>query len=115
MAGLFRIPVTGLVVLVSIGLALIGIWGVGATALASVAGLAGLALVMIGAVLACAALVARRTDAQDRRDSFALMAADSVPCFSTDGAGRIVLRNAAAELRFGTDARDLVEIGRAHV
>jgi two-component system cell cycle sensor histidine kinase/response regulator CckA len=37
------------------------------------------------------------------------MAADSAACFSTDAAGTILWRNAAAERAFGTDARGLVE------
>jgi two-component system cell cycle sensor histidine kinase/response regulator CckA len=108
-AGLVRMPLAGQGVILAIGVALIGLWALDVTALAQVAGLAGLALVMIAGVLAGLRCMAGIRDARDRRDSFSLMAADSTPCFSTDGSGRVVLRNVAAEMRFGTQARDLVE------
>jgi two-component system cell cycle sensor histidine kinase/response regulator CckA len=110
MAGLARIPVAGQLVLAALGSVLLGAWVAG---LGPVAGLAGLAILMATAVLAGLGWQARTSAAAERHDSFALMAADSAPCFSTDGAGRIILRNAAAELQFGVEPRGLAEeLGR---
>ncbi|MFM7333794.1 MAG: ATP-binding protein [Tabrizicola sp.] len=60
----------------------------------------------------CLALggLARLNQRQGRRDShlaFHLMADDPVPCFLTDAAGQLILRNQAAETRFGTDVQSL--------
>jgi two-component system cell cycle sensor histidine kinase/response regulator CckA len=71
--------------------------------------LAGLAILMASAVLAGLRWGATARAAEERRDSFALMAADSAPCFSTDGDGQIVLRNDAAVAQFGGEAEGLVQ------
>jgi two-component system, cell cycle sensor histidine kinase and response regulator CckA len=109
MAGLARMPVVGQLSLLAVGLVLIGVWAAGVQGLAPVAGLAGLSVLMASAVMAGLGWQTRRQAAEHRRDSFALMAADSAPCFSTDDDGQILLRNAAAEAEFGTEASGLVE------
>jgi two-component system cell cycle sensor histidine kinase/response regulator CckA len=109
MAGLARMPGTGLAVLLALGLAFLGIWASGVPGLGPVAGLAGLAILIATGVLAGLRWLAERRAADERRDSFALMGADSAPCFSTDGEGRIILRNSAAAARFGVAAKGVTE------
>lgn len=41
--------------------------------------------------------------------TFRLVADDAAACFSTDAAGHVILRNLAAETRFGTDSRSMIE------
>jgi two-component system cell cycle sensor histidine kinase/response regulator CckA len=112
-AGLARMPVVGVVALAVLGAVMLGVWGAdGADPGAdrgAVGGLAGLALLMVSAALAVLRWRARTIAGAERRDSFALMGADSAPCFSTDGEGRIVLRNAAAEMRYGVAPEGLVQ------
>ncbi len=113
MAVLGHLPVIGLVVLAAIGLVLLAVWAADYPVVGPVAGLAGLTVLIASAVLALLRVMARTAAVAERRDSFALMGADSAPCFSTDGEGRIVLRNAAAESRFGVAAQGVVEaLGR---
>ncbi len=109
MTKLAAVPVTGLWVLFGLGLALVGLWAFGLPILGPVAGLAGASLVMLAPLLAGLGVSTRREKSRFRHDSFALMADDAAPCFSTDVAGHILMRNAAAEARFGTGARSLVD------
>jgi two-component system cell cycle sensor histidine kinase/response regulator CckA len=102
-------PGTGLAVLLALGLAFLGIWAAGVPGLGPVAGLAGLAVLIATGVLAGLRWLAERRAADERLGSFALMGADSAPCFSTDGEGRTVLRNAAAAARFGVAAEGVAE------
>ncbi len=46
--------------------------------------------------------------------AFAFVADDPAACFMTDGSGRLILRNLAAETRFGPDARSLQEVLGRH-
>ncbi len=46
--------------------------------------------------------------------AFQLMADDPASCFMTDAGGRLILRNQAAETRFGADARSLQEVLGRH-
>ena len=108
-AGLARMPVMGQLVLFAIGMALIGIWATEVVGPASVAGLSGLAVLMVSALLAGLGWLAGRQKAEVLRNSFALMASDSAPCFLTDSDGIILARNAAAETHYGTASGGLAE------
>jgi two-component system cell cycle sensor histidine kinase/response regulator CckA len=109
LAGLARIQVPGQLALLAVGGVLLAVWATGYSWLAPVAGLAGSAILLVAGVLAVLGWQTRMRDRAYRQDSFSVMAADRAPCFSTDGEGRLILRNAAAEARFGSEARDLVE------
>jgi two-component system cell cycle sensor histidine kinase/response regulator CckA len=66
-------------------------------------------LVLLGLALG---LLIRGRQAQSRADrrghlAFSLMADDPAACFLTDAAGQVILRNRAAETRFGTDVHRL--------
>ena len=68
----------------------------------------------VGLVLSCLALglavrdwLARRQADRQGALAFLLMADDPAACFLTDAAGQVILRNQAAEARFGKDARSL--------
>ncbi len=108
MAGLTRRTVAGQLALFGAGLGLIGLWGAGLPGIGTIPGLAGLALLVIAALVTGMVLQDHRRGQGYRRDSFSLMASDSAACFSTDPEGQVLLRNAAAEARFGTGAPGLV-------
>ncbi|WP_240790452.1 PAS domain-containing sensor histidine kinase [Rhodobacter sp. SY28-1] len=54
--------------------------------------------------------IAARQGDRDSHLAFLLVADDPIPCFLTDSAGRMVLRNRAAETRFGADAHTLLAV-----
>lgn len=105
----FRQPVgtAGLAVLGLAGLGLVGLWSGGF--LVAEAGFAGLTLAMAAGLLAGLALMRRARDKTEQRRIFRLVADDAAACFSTDAQGHVILRNRAAEARFGSDARSLTE------
>lgn len=67
----------------------------------------GLVLVALALALAIRDRLAERTADRDSLRAFRLMADDPAACFITDAAGQLILRNQAAETRFGPDARSL--------
>lgn len=103
MAALARVPVTGQLGLAALGMACLAIWAAGVAGPGPAAGVAGLAILMAATVLAGLGWQQRARAAAERRDSLALVGANSAPCFLTDGEGRIVLRNSAA-----TDRKSVV-------
>jgi two-component system, cell cycle sensor histidine kinase and response regulator CckA len=96
--------------LVALAAAGIGV-GLLATTLSPDAGraaaLGGLALVMLAIGLTARMVLHGKRDNQQNLLAFSLMANDPAACFLTDDAGHMVLRNQAAETRFGSDARSL--------
>jgi two-component system, cell cycle sensor histidine kinase and response regulator CckA len=68
-----------------------------------------LALVLVALALTLAVrdwFLERQADRESLR-AFQLFADDPAPCFLSDAAGHLILRNQAAETRFGPDARSL--------
>jgi two-component system cell cycle sensor histidine kinase/response regulator CckA len=107
--GLTRMPAAGIAALAVIGGILSGAGMTGLAGLSPVARLGGLAVLVLAVMLALLRWRTGAAERAERRENLALMAADSAACFSTDAAGTILWRNAAAERAFGTDARGLVE------
>jgi two-component system cell cycle sensor histidine kinase/response regulator CckA len=102
-----EVPVKALLVLAGLGALLVA---------AGLAGLAGpkaaLSLAGLSVVLLAAALAALRLGARAHRDAeavrtFRLIADDPAPCLAADTSGRVILRNAAAEERFGAETTSL--------
>jgi two-component system cell cycle sensor histidine kinase/response regulator CckA len=73
------------------------------------AGFAGLTIVAAACLLGGLAATRRARDRQEQERTFRLVAHDTAACFSTDPAGRVVLRNRAAEERFGPDSTTMLE------
>ncbi len=67
----------------------------------------GLALLALTLALIAWNRISLRRAERDSHLAFHLMADDPVPCFLTDRAGQMILRNQAAETRFGADAHSL--------
>ena len=67
----------------------------------------GLVLLGLAAALALRATLSTRHRDRDSHLAFLMMADDPVPCFLTDAGGQMVLRNRAAEARFGTEVHAL--------
>ncbi len=93
-----------------------GLAGLGLVALAVAgpglwtgSGFAGLTLAAAAGLLGGLAATRRARDRQEQERTFRLVAHDTAACFSTDPEGRVVLRNRAAEDRFGPDSQSLVE------
>ena len=68
---------------------------------------AGLVLLTMVLVLVVSARMGTANSSPDSHLAFRLMADDPVPCFLTDSAGQMILRNVAAETRFGADVHSL--------
>ncbi len=104
----------GLAALALAGLALVGLGLAGLVSWPG-AGLAGMTLTIVAGLLG--GLVASR-HARDRAEQvriFRLVGDDAAACFSTDADGQLVLRNRAAEQRFGPDSRSMTEALLRHV
>jgi two-component system, cell cycle sensor histidine kinase and response regulator CckA len=67
----------------------------------------GLVLIALAVALAVRDRLAERRGDREALRAFRLMADDPAACFITDTAGHLILRNQAAETRFGSDARSL--------
>jgi two-component system, cell cycle sensor histidine kinase and response regulator CckA len=97
-------------VLVAAGLALIMLQSMGWTGESRALLLTGLTLVMTACLLLLALVAIRFLERRESLRAFRLMADDPAACFMTDSAGHMILRNAAGEARFGSDARSLLEV-----
>jgi len=94
--------------LAGVGLVLFGLAALGWFSLGPAASLVGLSLALAAAAVVLAALLdPGRTKAEEIR-IFSQLADDSAAWLSTDPEGHVILRNRAAEGRFGTDARSLL-------
>ena len=71
--------------------------------------IAGLALGLLAVGLAAPLIWRGGFAALEQRRTFQLVADDAAACFSTDPEGRVILRNRAAETRFGPDAQRLIQ------
>ncbi|MBA3910432.1 MAG: hybrid sensor histidine kinase/response regulator [Rhodobacter sp.] len=91
------------------GAILLGIWWSGWFDLGPPMALSGLALVLLAALLAALSSVQAGLARLERRRTFRLVADDAAACFSTDADGYVILRNLAAETRFGPDSRSMIE------
>jgi two-component system, cell cycle sensor histidine kinase and response regulator CckA len=77
--------------------------------------MAGLLLVAIGLGIAFWLLLGRRPEDERNLAVFRLMAADPAACLLTDPAGQMILRNEAAEARFGAEVAGLHQALERHV
>ncbi len=102
-------PIAGQLALGAAGLALIGLWAAGWAGSGPSAGVAGLSVLLLAGLLAALAWACKLAETSYQQQSFGLIAADRAAWFSTDAAGQVILRNQAAEARFGADARSLIE------
>lgn len=118
MAGQGQVERVGLGVLVALGVLGLGLvlaWVLtdGSDGVARL--MAGLVLVVIGLGIAFWLMLGRRPEEQANLAAFRMLAADPAPCFMTDPSGQLILRNEAAEARFGADVRVLHSALERHV
>lgn len=92
-----------------LGAMLLGLWAIGWLDLGPAVALTGLALVLLAILLGTTAMVQAGLARQERHRMFRLVADDAAACFSTDVQGHVILRNLAAETRFGVDSRSMIE------
>jgi two-component system, cell cycle sensor histidine kinase and response regulator CckA len=104
--GGLRVPVPALLALALAGVALAVS---GFVALGAAIGVAGLVLAVVAGVLFGLALTQSARDRAEQARIFHLVGDDAAACFSTDAEGHVLLRNRAAELRFGTDSASMLE------
>ena len=97
----------GLLALAAAGLGLIAIWAVLLRESGPLPAFVGIVLVLLALALAARAHLARHRSEAAGNLAFRLMADDPAACFMTDAAGHVILRNLAAEARFGTEVRTL--------
>ncbi len=108
-----RVGRDGLLALTALGFGLILLWAFFFREASLTLPLAGLVLVALALTLGGWGLLAERQTAAEGLRAFQLMADDPAPCFMTDAAGHLILRNLAAETRFGADVGSLHEtVGR---
>lgn len=118
MAGQGQVERVGLGVLVALGVLGLGLvlaWALtdGSEGVARL--MAGLVLVVIGLGIAFWLMLGRRPEEAANLAAFRMLAADPAPCFMTDPSGQLILRNEAAEARFGADVRVLHSALERHV
>ena len=102
-----RVGRDGLLALTALGFGLILLWALFFRETSLTLPLVGLVLVALALTLGGWGLLAERQSAAESLRAFQLMADDPAPCFMTDTAGHLILRNLAAETRFGADVRSL--------
>ncbi|MFO1203559.1 MAG: ATP-binding protein [Tabrizicola sp.] len=78
-------------------------------------GLIGLVLIILALALGAWRLRTAREETGAGVLAFQLMADDPAPCFLADGSGHVILRNLAAETRFGSDVQALHQALGKHV
>lgn len=118
MAGQVQVERVGLGVLLALGLPGLGLvlaWALNDGSDGAARLMAGLVLVALGLGVAFWLLLGRRPEDAANLAAFRMLAADPAPCFLTDPSGRLILRNEAAEARFGADARVLHRVLERHV
>jgi len=104
----------GPLALAAAGLGLIAIWALLLRGTGPLAAFVGLVLVLLALGLAIFAHLTRQREGRAGLQAFQLMADDPAACFMTDAAGHVILRNLAAEARFGTEVRTLHDALRRH-
>ncbi len=102
-------PRSGSLILAATGLALVASAALGWFSLGPVAGLTGLSLTFAALVVRFLALLDPRTAQRDETQVFELLADDPAAWLSTNPQGHVILRNPAAEARFGPDAHTLLK------
>lgn len=118
MAGQGQVERVGLGVLLALGVLGLGLvlaWALtdGSEGVARL--MAGVVLVAIGLGIAFWLMLGRRPEEEANLAAFQMLAADPAPCFLTDPSGHLILRNEAAEARFGADVRVLHAALERHV
>lgn len=103
-AGLGQVAGGGIWLLAGVGLVLVAVSAAGLAGQGPVPAAVGLTLVCLAAGLTALAAWQRARAAREDARTFRLVAADAAPCFATDRAGRVLLRNPAAEARYGSQA-----------
>jgi len=102
-------PRSGSLILAGIGIGLVTSATLGWFSLGPVAGLTGLSLTFAALVVRFLTLLDPSNPQRDERRVFELLADDPAAWLSTDPQGHLILRNPAAEARFGSDARTMLE------
>lgn len=105
----------GLLALATVGLGLIAAWAAVLRESGPLPAFVGIVLVMLALALAARAYLAQLRGDRAGLDAFRLMADDPAACFMTDAAGHVILRNLAAETRFGAETRSLLDALGLHV
>ncbi len=109
------VPGRGLLALTAIGAVSIAVWAALLRESGPYLGFAGLVLIALALGLTLWGKVAQGQRSRESWRVFHLMADDPAACFMTDSAGHIVLRNQAAETRFGGDVASLHDALGQHV
>lgn len=104
-----------LLTLAGLGLALILGWALALRDTGPWALLAGLVLVALALIFPARDALGQLRDQDQTLRAFLLMADDPAPCFLTDVAGRMILRNQAAESRFGAGVAALHQALERHL
>lgn len=104
-----------LLALAGLGLGLILVWALVLRETGPWILLAGLVLLGLSLAFAVRDLLGQRRAQEQNLRAFLLMADDPAPCFLTDPAGRMILRNQAAEARFGPNVTALHQALERHV
>ncbi|MES2817272.1 MAG: ATP-binding protein [Pseudomonadota bacterium] len=110
-----RVGRTVLLTVAGSGLVLILVWALALRDSGPFGLLPGLALLALALGLAARDRLRQRRVEDQNLLAFQLMADDPAPCFLTDAQGRMILRNAAAETRFGAEVTDLHRALERHV
>jgi uncharacterized membrane protein len=100
-----RVQKGTLLLVATVGLALIAIWALAFRDGNPVLAFAGLAVLAVALGLALLAIIDRYRVETESLRALVLMADDPAACFITDAAGRMIQRNQAAEDRFGVNVR----------
>jgi two-component system cell cycle sensor histidine kinase/response regulator CckA len=110
-----RVGLGVLLALGATGLGLVAAWALmgGSGGVAQL--MVGLMLCAMGAGLALWLLAEREPSEGATLEAFRLIAADPAPCFLTDPRGQLILRNEAAEARFGGNVQALHHMLERHV
>jgi two-component system, cell cycle sensor histidine kinase and response regulator CckA len=98
---------TGLGVLAGVGAILAGTWALGFAG--PLVGTVGLALLLAALVLLALALWHHRGERDAAARIMRLVGEDAAAWFTTDADGAVLLRNRAAEARFGTDTASMLD------
>jgi two-component system cell cycle sensor histidine kinase/response regulator CckA len=101
--------------LAGLGIGLFLLWALVLRDTGPLLAMIGLVLLALSLGLAGLGRLRDRQEADENLRAFRLMADDPAPCFLADAAGHLVLRNPAAETRFGADVRSLHNALERHV
>jgi two-component system cell cycle sensor histidine kinase/response regulator CckA len=109
------VPKGALLAITAAGLVLIAVWAVVLRDSGVMLAFAGLVLIGLALIMAVLAAITRNRASDEALRIFHLMADDPAACFLSDASGQLLLRNQAAETRFGADVRSLHDAIGRHV